>query len=84
MANTTITTAELAEVLDEELVESLWIEDVFGEEALDQIAEDWCRTQHTPDEIKARQRLAGAELAEVISLPIPANQLWPPVGCRAA
>lgn len=84
MANTAISTAELAEVLEEELLESLWIEDVFGEEAVEQLADDWCRSQHTPDELVERQRLAGGALAEVVQFPVFAREFRPPVGCRAA
>lgn len=85
MDGSEITTAELVEVLDEELVEAIWIEDMFGEAALDQLVDDWCRAQHTVDEIVERQRLAGVEIAPVIRLPIPASQLRPPIaGCRAA
>lgn len=83
----TITTLEAFEVLDPDALEALVISEevpAFADEIQDQLAEDWCRTQHSIDEIKARQRLAGTGLAEVISLPLPANQLWPPVGCRAA
>ena len=65
MDGSEITTAELVEVLDEELVEAIWIEDMFGEAALDQLVDDWCRAQHTVDEIVERQRLAGVEIAPV-------------------
>ena len=85
-ADGAITTAELVEILDDEHLEALVIAEeipAFADEILDQLADDWCRTQHSIDEIRERQRLAGAALAEVVQLPIPANQLSPP-GRRAA
>lgn len=87
MTGSTITTEELAAGLDEEHLEALVIAEeipAFAEEIQEQLADDWCRGQHTVAEIKERQRLACAELAEVIQLPIPANQLSPTVGRRAA
>lgn len=70
-----ITTGEAFSDLDPEHLEALcWAEEIpaFAEELLDQFADDWCRSQHTVDEIRARQELAGVELAEVVQLPIPA------------
>lgn len=80
-----ITTLQAFEVLDDELIEACWIEDMFGEEAVEQLADDWCRTQHSLGEIEARQRLAGVQSASVIRFPIPADQLrLAPAGRRAA
>lgn len=79
-----ITAVEAFVVLDEELIESLWIEDIFGAEALDQIVDDWCRSREPVDEIAARRELAGAAaFADVVQLPIPATR-GPSQGRRAA
>lgn len=78
-----ITTGEAFAVLDEEMLNSVWVEDVFGPEALGQIVDDWCRSQEPVDAIRGRQELAGAGLAEVVQLPIPATR-GPSQGRRAA
>lgn len=73
-----ITTGEAFEVLDPEALEALVLEaemPAFADEIADQLAEDWCRDEHTVDEIVERQRLAGAAIAPVVRLPIPASQL---------
>lgn len=82
-----ITTAEAFEVLDSEALEALVLEaemPAFAGEIADQLAEDWCREQHSVDEIVERQRLAGVAIAPVVRLPIPASQLRPPEPLRSA
>lgn len=82
-----ITTAEAFAVIDDEMLEALVIsEDIpaFADEVLDQLADDWCRSQHTVDELHERQRLAGVAVAEVVTLPIPASQVRPSVPLRSA
>ena len=69
-----ISTAEAFAVLTEEDLEALWIEDAFGTDVLDVLAEDWCRMQHTVDEMAERQYLAGVYIAPVVSLPVLVNQ----------
>lgn len=82
-----ITTAEAFEVLDSEALEALrLVEEIpaFAEEVADQLADDWCRDQHTVDEIVERQCLAGVAIAPVVRLPIPASQVKPPELLRCA
>lgn len=83
-----ITTGEAFEVLDPEALEALVLEaemPAFSDEISDLLAEDWCRSQHSLDEIAERQRLAGVAIAPVVHLPIPASQLRPRAeGRRAA
>lgn len=71
------------EDLDDCLLESLWIEDVFGEEALDALCEDWCRRVLTIDEILGYQAIAGVTPAPIAYLPIPADQLPKTSRCAA-
>jgi hypothetical protein len=62
------------DALDAELIDSLWIEDEFGEAALDALVEDYCRSVLTLDEITAYQRLAGVvPAAPVLRLPLHAS-----------
>lgn len=74
------TTAGLdwAAVFDAEMLEALVISEefpAFADEVLDQLADDWCRSQHSPAEIRARQLLAGVSPAPVITFAIPSDQL---------
>ena len=85
------TTAEAFEVLDPEALEALCLEaemPAFADEIAAQLADDWCREQHTVDELVDRQRLAGVAIAPVVHLPVPASQLRGPLlrveGRRAA
>lgn len=82
-----ITTAEAFEVLEPEALEALLlVEEIpaFAEEVADQLADDWCRTQLSIEEIAERQRLAGVAIAPVVCLPIPASQFKPPEPLRRA
>lgn len=73
---TTSFTTSADDALDVELIESLWIEDAFGEDALDALAEDYCRSVLTVDEITAYQRIAGVvPAAPVIALTRSSPQL---------
>lgn len=83
-----VTTAKAFEVLDPEALEALVLQaemPAFADEIAEQLADDWCRSQHTVEEIADRQRLAGIAIAPVVRLPIPASQLRPRAeGRRAA
>ncbi|GAA0645735.1 hypothetical protein GCM10010174_80950 [Kutzneria viridogrisea] len=63
--------------LDVALLDSLWIENCFGEAALDLLAEDYCRSVLSIEEIHAYRALAGVAPTPVLRLPIPADQLVP-------
>lgn len=72
-----LTTAEWAAGFDEDMLEALRIAEevpAFAEEILDQLADDWCRSQHSVSELYDRQALAGTVIAPVAQLPIPATR----------
>lgn len=82
----TITTLRAFEVLDAEALEALVLTEempAFAEEIADQLADDWCRDQHSVAEIVERQRLAGVAIAPVVQLPVRASR-FVDSGCRAA
>ena len=58
------------DALDEtELVESLWIEDEFGEAALDPLVDAWCLSVDSPAEITSNQAPAAVTASLVVHLP---------------
>lgn len=82
-----ITTEDWALGLDPEMLAALAFAEqdpAFADERLEQLADDWCRQQHSVDELIAGQRLAGVSPAPVITFAMPANQVPVPTSCRAA
>lgn len=70
------------DALDAELASSLWIEDVFGETALEPLVEDYCRSVLSIEEITAYRAAAG--IAEPDRLPasvLPLSTI--PTSCSA-
>lgn len=72
------------DALDAELFDSLWIEDEFGEAALEALVEDYCRSVLSVEEITAYRAAAGiTEPAPALVLPPPATPVFQSTRCAA-
>lgn len=64
------TTADLAEVLETELLDAVRLERTVGEHVLDELAENWCRRVCAAADVAAyRQVAAECAPAPVVRLP---------------
>jgi hypothetical protein len=74
MAGSERATSADGDALDSQLIDSLWIEDEFGEDALDALVEHYCRSVLSVDEITSYRRLAGVvPAAPLVQLSLPAS-----------